>query len=88
MPRPEMICDICHQAPCACEKDERAACEDCGEQPCVCELEPLTECPVCGNLSGVCSRKIKVKLKDGKELSIQHMTQTMFWDTSGRPISS
>jgi len=33
-------------------------------------------------------KKIKVRLKNGKELEIQHTTQTMFWDASGKPITS
>jgi len=31
---------------------------------------------------------VKVRLKNGKELAIQHTTQTMFWDSGGKPISS
>ncbi|MCK8521938.1 DEAD/DEAH box helicase family protein [Aquimarina sp. D1M17] len=34
------------------------------------------------------NNKVRVKLKGGKELEIQHTTQTMFWDTGGKPISS
>jgi type I restriction enzyme R subunit len=33
-------------------------------------------------------KKVKVRLKNGKELSIQHTTQTMFWDANGTPITS
>jgi len=29
-----------------------------------------------------------VRLTNGNELSIQHTTQTMFWDASGKPITS
>ena len=32
--------------------------------------------------------KIKVKLKDGKEREIQHMTATSFWSADGKPISA
>ena len=32
--------------------------------------------------------KIKVKLRNGKELEIQHMTQTSFWSADGKPISA
>jgi type I restriction enzyme R subunit len=31
---------------------------------------------------------VKIRLKGGKELEIQHTTQTMFWDASGKPITS
>ena len=33
-------------------------------------------------------RKIKVKLADGKERTIQHMTATTFWSADGRPMSA
>jgi type I restriction enzyme R subunit len=33
-------------------------------------------------------RRIKIKLADGKERSIQHMTATTFWSPDGRPMSA
>ncbi len=33
-------------------------------------------------------KRVKVKLSDGKERSIQHMSSTTFWDTSGRLMSA
>ncbi|MCK5346235.1 MAG: DEAD/DEAH box helicase family protein, partial [Candidatus Heimdallarchaeota archaeon] len=33
-------------------------------------------------------KKIKVKLRDGKEREIQHMIATSFWSTDGKPISA
>ena len=33
-------------------------------------------------------QKIKIKLADGKERTIQHMMTTTFWDPSGKPVSS
>ena len=33
-------------------------------------------------------KKIKVKLRDGKEREIQHMIATSFWSADGKPISS
>lgn len=33
-------------------------------------------------------QKIKVKLKNGKELEIQHMISTSFWSADGKPISA
>ncbi|MCF6309454.1 MAG: DEAD/DEAH box helicase family protein [Sulfurimonas sp.] len=33
-------------------------------------------------------KKIKIKLRDGKEREIQHMTSTSFWNADGKPISS
>jgi len=32
--------------------------------------------------------KLKIKLRDGKEREIQHMVQTSFWSTNGKPISA
>ena len=33
-------------------------------------------------------KKIKIKLRDGKERNIQHMMATTFWSADGRPMSS
>ena len=33
-------------------------------------------------------KRIKVKLRDGKEREIQHMMSTSFWSADGKPISS
>lgn len=33
-------------------------------------------------------KKIKIKLRDGKEREIQHMISTSFWSAEGKPISS
>ncbi|MDD5165437.1 MAG: DEAD/DEAH box helicase family protein [Candidatus Pacebacteria bacterium] len=33
-------------------------------------------------------RKLKIKLRDGKEREIQHMVQTSFWRADGKPISA
>src|SRR6266498_4866699 len=32
--------------------------------------------------------RIKVKLRDGKEREIQHMASTLFYDSSGKPITA
>lgn len=34
------------------------------------------------------SKKVRIKLKSGRELAIQHTTQTMFWDADGKPVSA
>jgi type I restriction enzyme, R subunit len=34
------------------------------------------------------NKKVRIRLKGGKELEIQHTTQTMFWDANGTPITS
>lgn len=87
-PEDPVTCSRCNEDPCVCEKGEPKPCKKCGEQPCVCEVEPPTECEICGNLPCTCQKKVKVRLKSGKELEIQHTTQTMFWDANGTPISS
>ena len=33
-------------------------------------------------------KKLKIKLRDGKEREIQHMIQTSFWSSDGKPISA
>jgi len=37
--------------------------------------------------SGEVKRKLKIKLRDGKEREIQHMISTSFWSADGNPIS-
>lgn len=34
------------------------------------------------------SKKVKIRLKDGKEREIQHMISTSFWNADGKPISA
>jgi type I restriction enzyme R subunit len=87
-PEDPVVCDKCNEDTCVCEKKEEKPCKICEEQPCICEVEPLTECEICGNLPCTCRNKVRVRLKNGKELTIQHTTQTMFWDASGKPITS
>jgi type I restriction enzyme, R subunit len=83
-----VICSSCDLDPCECEIAESKPCKQCGEKPCVCEKELPTECEICGNLPCSCRKKVRVRLRGGKELDIQHTTQTMFWDASGKPITS
>jgi len=87
-PEDPVVCDTCNEQLCICKKNESKPCKKCGEQACVCEVVPLTECAFCQNLPCTCKKKVKVRLKGGKELEIQHTTQAMFWDTGGKPISS
>jgi type I restriction enzyme R subunit len=66
-------------------------CPNCGQRPCVCERPPKL-CPVCGQDPCVCEeppkKKIKIKLRDGKEREIKHMISTSFWGADGKPISA
>ncbi|MCK5852074.1 DEAD/DEAH box helicase family protein, partial [bacterium] len=81
-------CPICGEIPCICKKEDPKPCPICGERPCICEKEPPEPCPKCGQRPCVCIRKVKIKLKDGKEREIQHMIATSFWSADGKPISA
>ncbi|MBF0203590.1 MAG: DEAD/DEAH box helicase family protein [Desulfamplus sp.] len=86
-------CDVCGKIVCECEvstpEPPCPTCKECGQTPCICEQEPEEPCEVCGKRPCVCNKKkkIKVKLRDGKELEIQHMMSTSFWSADGKPIS-
>ncbi len=83
------VCERCANSPCTCSKTPAEPCPKCGEQPCVCEK--VTEpCPVCGEDPCVCEKKrrIKIKLADGKQRTIQHMMATSFWNPDGTPMSA
>ena len=86
-PVEEDPCPKCGVRPCACEVPPPQPCSVCGQAPCQCPQEP---CPVCGKLRCRCHqrRPAKVKLADGKERNIQHMTATTFWHPDGTPMSA
>jgi type I restriction enzyme R subunit len=81
-------CEICGQVPCVCEKTPPDPCPVCGKRPCVCPKEPPKPCEICGQSPCVCIKKVKIKLRDGKQREIQHMTSTSFWSADGKPISA
>ena len=80
-------CPQCSSNPCQCERPPPKPCPVCGMQPCECEKGP---CPECGERPCVCKKqtKVKVKLADGKERTIQHMMATSFWSPDGKPVSA
>jgi type I restriction enzyme R subunit len=80
-------CRKCGQYPCACESQPPKPCVKCGQAPCECPKEP---CQVCGLIECNCEkrRKVKVKLADGKDRTIQHMMMTTFWHPDGTPMSA
>jgi len=82
-------CKRCGNIPCTCAVNPPEECPVCGKLPCECVKEP-TICPVCGETPCVCKkiRKIKIKLADGKERTIQHMMATTFWSPDGKPMSA
>ena len=83
-------CGQCGQIPCNCAVEPPQPCKECGKRPCVCEKEPPELCPECGQQPCICQpkRRIKVKLADGKERTIQHMSATSFWSPEGKPMSA
>ena len=78
-------CTQCRHTPCVCIKDPPPPCYLCGNQPCTCPKEP---CAQCGNRPCTCKKQAKVKLADGKERQIQHMSATSFWHPDGTPMSA
>ena len=80
-------CSKCGKTECVCVPEPRKPCSTCGKRPCECPKEP---CEVCGMLRCVCQKKVrtKIKLADGKERTIQHMSATTFWHPDGTPMSA
>ena len=87
-PVAEDPCKVCGETPCVCKKEPPKPCPECGESPCFCIKEPPPPCYKCGQSPCVCAKKVKIKLKDGKEREIQHMVATSFWNADGKPISA
>jgi type I restriction enzyme R subunit len=69
--QPKQPCIVCDQSPCVCEKAEKEPCDICGELNCNCNKQ----------------KKVKIKLRDGKEREIQSMISTSFL-ADGKPISA
>ena len=80
-------CPKCGCQPCVCVKPPPPPCPVCGQAPCICPPGP---CPKCGQRPCVCKRRprVKVRLADGKERTIQHMMMTSFWHPDGTPMSA
>lgn len=70
--QPKPPCKVCKERPCVCEKPEKEPCDICGELFCNCNKQ----------------KKVKIKLRDGKEREIQSMISTSFWGADGKPISA
>ena len=86
-PVEEEACEKCGACPCVCVVKPPEPCAQCGQSPCDC---PEVPCEVCGQVNCVCQKKkkVKVKLADGKERTIQHMMMTTFWHPDGTPMSA
>ena len=89
-PLPPEPCEQCGNSPCSCTRPPPPPCAVCGQRPCVCEKAPPEPCQVCGESPCLCEkrRKVKIRLADGKERTLQHMTATSFWGPDGKPISA
>jgi type I restriction enzyme R subunit len=87
-PIEEEPCKVCNQNPCICEKQPPIPCPICGQLPCICVKEPPPPCYKCGQRPCVCRKKVKIKLRNGKEREIKHMVSTSFWSAEGKPISA
>jgi type I restriction enzyme, R subunit len=87
-PLEEELCKVCNQNPCDCEYEPPKPCAVCGQRPCTCEKVAPQPCEKCGQRPCVCKRKVKIKLRNGKEREIQHMISTSFWSVDGKPISA
>lgn len=83
-------CKRCGNIPCSCEVTPPEPCAICGQTPCACERPEPEACPVCGEYSCECEKRVKTKIKlaDGKERTIQHMSSTSFWGPDGKPLSA
>ncbi len=84
-------CEVCGKIVCECISEPKTLpplCPVCNQRPCICEKPPHPPCEKCGQWPCVCKKKVKIKLRDGKEREIQHMISTSFWSADGKPISA
>ncbi len=81
-------CKRCGNSPCTCVVEPPKDCPICGKRPCECPRPQ--QCPKCGQDPCICKKRIKIKIKlaDGKERTIQHMAATSFWSPDGKPMSA
>jgi len=86
-PLEQEVCTKCSQAPCVCGKKPSQPCPACGQRPCVCIKDPPLVCLKCNQQPCVCKKKVKIKLRDGKEREITNIISTSFWGANGKPIS-
>ena len=85
-PLEEQLCVKCSQEPCVCQSKPRQACNICGQRPCECEKLPPPPCPKCEQSPCVCIKKVKIQLKNGKD--IEYISSTSFWGADGKLISA
>ena len=82
-------CERCGNIPCTCLKDPPKVCPVCEKRPCECKRGPEL-CAKCDQYPCICRKRVKIKIKlaDGKERTLQHMVATTFWSPDGKPISA
>ena len=84
-------CKRCGKNPCVCVIEPPKECPVCGKLPCECIVigDPKL-CLVCGEAPCICRQRVKIKIKlaDGKERTLQHMMATTFWSPDGKPMSA
>lgn len=83
-------CKTCGEIPCTCAVNPPDPCQVCGERLCICDKPTPEPCTVCGERPCVCEkpRRVRIRLADGKERTIQHMSATSFWSPDGKPIAA
>jgi len=84
-PLPE-VCAKCNQIPGMRKKPPDLVLY--AVKACECERTPPKSCSKCNKSPCECHKKVKIKLRDGKEREIQHTMQTSFWSADGKPISA
>ena len=89
----EAVCEKCSNNPCTCEVATKEPCKVCNQKPCICVKPPTEPCNICNSSPCICegsggtTKKVRIKLSDGKVREIQSMRSTMFY-VDGKPISA
>jgi type I restriction enzyme R subunit len=86
-PEQPELCSKCGKYPCECEIESPKPCPVCGKVPCECPIETPEPCPKCGQSPCICKRMVKIKLRDGKELEIEHIVESTFWGPNGEQLT-
>ena len=68
---------------------EEEICSKCEVRPCICKVKASrTTTPRTATERSPKKERIKIKLADGKERTIQHMVASTFWHPDGTPMSA
>ena len=85
-PVDDKLCSKCNERPCGCPYTPPKKCKECNNKPCTCD-NGGEECSKCNRYPCVCPKKKMIKI-DGENIEIIHTTSTMFYDSSGKPITA